>query len=94
MASVLHINKGINRSIEFWGLKAQYIWYFAGSVLVLLVLFRQILYMPGVNSLCLHCPDIGAGCALMTIKLYAMSGKYGEHGLMKKLASQAGPQSD
>jgi hypothetical protein len=90
MASVLHINKGINRSIEFRGLKAQYIWYFAAGVLVLLVLFA-ILYITGVNSFICIALILGLG-TLMTIKLYAMSGKYGEHGLMKKLASKRVPR--
>ncbi|HMT97439.1 MAG TPA: DUF4133 domain-containing protein, partial [Ferruginibacter sp.] len=30
--SVYQINKGINRSIEFKGLKAQYIWYLGGGL--------------------------------------------------------------
>lgn len=90
MSTVLHINKGINRSIEFRGLKAQYIWYFAGGVLVLLVLFA-ILYISGVNSFFCVALILGLG-TLMTIKLYAMSGKYGEYGLMKKLASKRVPK--
>ncbi|HEU4791365.1 MAG TPA: DUF4133 domain-containing protein, partial [Flavobacterium sp.] len=37
--SVYQINKGINQSIEFKGLKAQYIWYLGGGVVVLMILF-------------------------------------------------------
>ena len=48
--SVYQVNKGINQSIEFKGLKAQYIWYLGGGVVALLVLFA-ILYFIGLPSL-------------------------------------------
>ena len=47
--SVYKINKGINKPIEFKGLKAQYIWYLGGGLLILLILFA-ILYICGLNS--------------------------------------------
>jgi hypothetical protein len=37
--SVYQINKGINKPIEFKGLKAQYIWYLCGGLVALLILF-------------------------------------------------------
>ncbi len=40
------INKGIGRSVEFQGLKSQYLFIFAGGLLALFVLF-VILYMAG-----------------------------------------------
>ena len=40
--SVYQINKGINTSIEFKGLKAQYIWYHGRAAIVLFV----VLYAP------------------------------------------------
>ena len=43
------INKGIGRSVEFQGLKSQYLFIFAGGLLALFVLF-VILYMAGVNG--------------------------------------------
>ena len=48
--SVYSINKGINQSIEFKGLKAQYIWYLGGGVVGLMILFAA-LYIIGVPSL-------------------------------------------
>ena len=42
--SVYTINKGINKSIEFKGLKAQYIWYLGGGIIALLILFA-IMYI-------------------------------------------------
>jgi hypothetical protein len=90
MATVFHINKGVSRSIEFKGLKAQYIWYFVGGVLLLLVLFA-VMYMAGFNSFICVGLTLGLG-TLMTVKLYQMSGKYGEHGLMKKMAAGRVPK--
>ncbi len=88
--SVYQINKGINKSIEFRGLKAQYIWYFGGGVLGLLILFT-ILYIIGVNSfVCLGIILIGG--TVLTIKIYALSNTYGEYGMMKKLARQSVPK--
>lgn len=89
--SIYQINKGINQSIEFKGLKAQYIWYLAGGLVVLLILFA-ILYFIGIPSLL--CVGIigGAGAALV-IQMYGMSSKYGEYGLMKALARKQVPES-
>jgi hypothetical protein len=89
--SVYQINKGINKSIEFRGLKAQYIWYLGGCILVLLILFA-ILYILGVNLF------FGMGLILLlgslsVIRIYGMSNKYGEHGLMKKLARHHVPHT-
>ena len=48
-----NINKGIGRTVEFKGLKAQYLFIFAGGLLGTLI-FVMILYMAGVNLL--HLP--------------------------------------
>lgn len=88
--SVYQINKGINKSIEFKGLKAQYIWYFGGGVIALLVLFA-IMYIIGINSfICLGIILI-AGTVLI-LKIYALSNKYGEHGMMKAVAKRGVPK--
>ena len=47
--SVYTINKGINKPIEFKGLKAQYIGYLAAGLIGLLILFAA-LYISGVNT--------------------------------------------
>jgi Domain of unknown function (DUF4133) len=84
MSSVYHINKGINKPIEFHGLKAQYIGYLAGSLLGLLILYA-ILYISGVNAyLCLALIG-GAGTALL-MTIFRLSHKYGRYGLLKKSA--------
>lgn len=89
--SVYQINKGINKSIEFKGLKAQYIWYLGGCILALLILFA-ILYILGVNAfLCVGFILITG--TISVIKIYGMSNKYGEHGMMKKLARHNVPHT-
>lgn len=88
--SVYAINKGINKSIEFKGLKAQYIWYFGAGVIGLLILFA-ILYIIGVNSFVCIGIILIAGTGL-TIKMYALSNTYGEYGMMKKLAKRSIPK--
>ncbi len=47
--SVYKINKGINKPIEFKGLKEQYIWYLGGGLICLLILFA-IPYICGLNT--------------------------------------------
>ncbi len=88
--SVYQINKGINKSIEFRGLKAQYIWYFAAGVIGLLILFA-VLYIVGINSFVCIGIILFAGTVL-TIKIYALSNTYGEYGMMKKLARRSVPK--
>src|SRR3546814_10474512 len=81
--SVYKINKGINRSIEFKGLKAQYIWYLGGGVILLLILFA-IMYIIGLPSfICIGV--IAVTGSFLVVKVYGMSKKYGEHGMMKAI---------
>jgi hypothetical protein len=89
--SVYQINKGINKSIEFKGLKAQYIWYLAGGLVVLLMVFA-ILYIIGINPFLCVTIVLMSGTVLI-LKVYAMSNKYGEHGMMKKLAARSVPHA-
>ena len=90
MNSVYAINKGINKSIEFHGLKAQYIWYFAGLVIALLLLYT-ILYIAGTGTMI--CVPVTAGLgAYGSIKIFRLSKAYGEHGLMKALARKSLPR--
>lgn len=88
--SVYHINKGINNSIEFKGLKSQYIWYLGVAVMILLIVFA-ILYFLGINSF-LSLGIIAILGTYMVIKIYSLSNKYGEHGMMKKLAKRMIPK--
>ncbi len=87
--STYNINKGIGRTVEFKGLKAQYLFIFAGGLLGTLILI-MILYMVGINSyICLF---LGAGGALLIVwQTFSLNKKYGEHGLMKISAQKQYP---
>ena len=88
--SIYSINKGANKSIEFRGLKAQYIWYLAGGLIGLLILFA-ILYVVGVNTYICLIIILGAGGFLFTW-VYRLSNTYGEYGMMKKAAKRMLPK--
>jgi len=88
--SVYQINKGINQSIEFKGLKAQYIWYLGGGVVALLIVFAAMYIIGLPTYLCIGI-ILTAGTFLV-MKIYGMSNKYGEHGLMKALARKQVPK--
>ncbi|WP_418501841.1 DUF4133 domain-containing protein [Flagellimonas sp.] len=88
--SVYQNHKGINQSIEFKGLKAQYIWYLGGGVVVLLIIFAGM-YIIGIPALVCVLITLGLG-AFLILKIYRMSKTYGEHGLMKRLAQHQIPK--
>lgn len=89
MSSVYKINKGINKPIEFKGLKAQYIAYLAVGLIALLILFA-VLYISGVNMfVCLGLIGVLGTTLFMTV--YRMSDTYGQYGLIKKMAKRSLP---
>lgn len=79
---VYHINKGINKPIEFKGLKAQYIGYLAGGLVALLILFA-VMYISGlpVYACIVVIALLGSG---LFFQVYKLSHKYGQYGLMKR----------
>lgn len=87
--SVYNINKGINKPIEFKGLKAQYIGYLGAGLVVLLVLF-SILYITGVNMFICLGLTLVLGTVLFAL-VYKISNQYGQYGLMKKAAKRSIP---
>jgi len=89
MSSVYKINKGINKPIEFKGLKAQYIAYLAIGLVVLLILFAA-LYIIGVNMFfCLGLTGVlGTG---LFVGVYKLNDTYGQYGLLKKMARRSLP---
>jgi len=91
MSTVYKINKGINRPIEFKGLKAQYIVYLALGLIILFFLFA-ILYVAGLNAfICLIL--IGALSVFLFAGVYSLSEKYGQYGLLKKFAKKSLPSA-
>lgn len=87
--SVYKINKGINKPIEFKGLKAQYIWWLGGGLLVLLIVFA-VLYLFGVHPFACMMIVAVAGTGLFQ-QVYKLSRKYGKDGMMKSLAKRSVP---
>ena len=84
------INKGIGRSVEFKGLKAQYLFIFAGGLLLLFILF-VIMYMVGINQW--FCIGFGAvSASILVWQTFALNARYGEHGLMKLGAVRSHPR--
>ncbi len=88
--SVYKINKGINKPIEFKGLKAQYIWWLGGGLLVLLIVFA-VLYLFGVHPFACMAVVLIAGTGLF-LQVYKLSRKYGKDGMMKTLAKRSVPK--
>jgi hypothetical protein len=85
-----NINKGIGRTVEFKGLKAQYLFIFAGGLLGTLILV-MIMYMAGVNSY--FCLLLGTGGASLIVwQTFSLNKKFGEHGLMKIGARKRHPR--
>jgi hypothetical protein len=83
------INKGINRAIEFKGLKAQYIWYVAGALVGTMVVFA-VMYIAGISSYVCVPVALGLGGFLVS-RVYGMCRKYGQYGLMKLRARKGLP---
>jgi hypothetical protein len=84
------INKGIGASVEFKGLKAQYLFIFAGGLLAVFVVF-VILYMAGVNQWICIGFGVTAASVLVWMTFY-LNARYGEHGLMKLMAKKQRPR--
>jgi hypothetical protein len=89
MASIYQINKGVNKPIEFKGLKGQYIAYLAVGLVLLLIGFA-VLYISGLTLFVILPIIFGCGITLF-IMVFRLSHKYGEHGLMKYLAKRRLP---
>jgi len=88
--SVYHINKGINKPIEFRGLKAQYIWYLGGGLVGLMIVFT-VMYIIGISPYVCVGLILVAGTVLF-MYVYKLSNTYGEHGMMKKVAKRGIPK--
>ncbi len=84
------INKGVGKPVEYKGLKAQYLFIFAGGLLALFVAF-VIMYVAGISQWV--CVGFGVTSASATVWLtFHLNAKYGEHGLMKLAAVKYRPR--
>ncbi|ULB35719.1 DUF4133 domain-containing protein [Proteiniphilum propionicum] len=85
-----NINKGIGKSVEFKGLKAQYLFIFAAGLLAVFIVF-VVMYMAGADQWV--CIGFGVISATMLVGFtFRLNEKYGEHGLMKILAKRNHPR--
>jgi len=72
--AAFEINKGVGRTVEFKGLKAQYLFLFAGGLLAVFILV-VILYLCGVSQIA--CLVIGVvGASLVVWQTFTMNRKY------------------
>lgn len=84
-----NVNKGIGKSVEFKGLKSQYLFIFAGGLLSVFVVF-VIMYMVGISQwVCIGFGVISA--SVLVWFTFRLNAQYGEHGLMKMLAKRQHP---
>ena len=84
------INRGIGKSVEFKGLKSQYLFIFVGGLLALFILF-VIMYMVGVNQwFCIISGLVTASAPVC--QTFALNAKYGEHRLMNMHARGSHPK--
>jgi hypothetical protein len=90
-SSVYSINKGVNKPLEFRGLKAQYIAWLAIGLVVLLLLFSA-LYLLGISMLICLPLILVLGSALF-YTVFRLSHKYGRYGLLKKAARKSLPRT-
>jgi hypothetical protein len=84
------VNKGIVKPAEFNGLKAQYLFIFAGGLLGLFVVF-VVMFMAGVGQWACIIFGVTAAFTLVYGTFY-LNKKYGEHGLMKAQARRNHPR--
>lgn len=87
--SVYRINKGINRPIEFKGLRGQYITFLAVGLVALLLLFT-LLYLAGTSLFACLAVVLLLGSGLIA-GVYHLDKTYGEYGLSKRLARRRIP---
>ena len=85
-----NVNKGIGKPAEFQGLKAQYLFIFAGGLLGLFIVF-VVMYMAGIGQWI--CIGFGVtGALILVYGTFYLNKKYGEHGLMKQQARRNHPR--
>jgi hypothetical protein len=80
------INKGINKPIEFKGVKAQYIGYLAAAAAGMLLVFG-IMYSAGISQYICAPSALGLG-GYAIARIMRMSHNYGQFGLMKLQAKR------
>lgn len=84
------INKGVGKRVEFKGLTASFLFLFTGGLAAVLLLVI-LLYLIGMDSLICILFGLSSG-SLMVYLTFWMNRRFGEHGLMKRLAEKRHPR--
>lgn len=83
------VNRGVGKSVEFKGLKAQYLFIFSIGLFMIIFLV-MVLYMGGINQV--FCIIFGIfAMSILVYLVFHLNQKYGEHGLMKLAARKRHP---
>lgn len=85
-----YINKGVGKSAEFKGLRAQYLYIFAGGLLGSFILF-VILHTSGTPVM-INVFIVLTLTGGLLFKVFGLNRKYGEWGLMKISAAKREPR--
>lgn len=84
--AVFEINKGVGRGVEFQGLKAQWLYLFAGGLLSVFILV-VILSFVGIDQVLSIIVGL-VGAILLVWQTFALNKRYGRYGLMKRRARE------
>lgn len=82
------INKGVNRPLDFYGLKETYIFYFAGGITCAILAYFILQFFSNWVAV-----PVAAVIAIASyVVTYYLNNKYGANGLSKRLAQNACPK--
>ena len=82
------INKGVNRLLDFYGLKETYIFYFVGGLLCAILVYFLLQFLSNWVAI----PAALVVAAASYFVTYYLNNKYGPNGLSKRLAQNACPK--
>lgn len=82
------INKGVNRPLDFYGLKETYIFYFVGGLLCAILVYFLLQFLSNWVAI----PAALVVAAASYFVTYYLNNKYGANGLSKRLAQNACPK--
>lgn len=82
------INKGVNRPLDFYGLKETYIFYFVGGLLCAILVYFLLQFLSNWVAI----PASLVVAAASYFVTYYLNNKYGANGLSKRLAQNACPK--
>ena len=83
--ATFQVNRGVGKPVEFFGLRAQYVFYLV--ILIFFVLFFSFILTVLLNALGALLSGI-ISFLLAVCSVFKLNNTYGEHGLMQNLASK------